>query len=86
MSKGKVLTMENNLYVNMTIQNEEFLTLWQNQKDKTQKRVSLPKDVFDFISQNAFEDFGIVQQAFSMEITKLVLIAKEHLEQEQLRK
>jgi hypothetical protein len=37
-------------------------------------------EVFEFASQKAFEDFGISQSSFSMEISKLILIAKEYIE------
>lgn len=37
-------------------------------------------EAFEFASQKAFEDFGISQSSFSMEISKLILIAKECIE------
>lgn len=37
---------------------------------------------FEFACQKAFEDFGISQSSFSMEISKLILIAKECIEKE----
>lgn len=37
-------------------------------------------EAMEFASQKAFEDFGISQASFSMEISKLILIAKECIE------
>jgi hypothetical protein len=34
----------------------------------------------DFANQKASEDFGMTSRSFSMEISKLILIAKETLE------
>ena len=75
--------MATNLYVNMTTENEEFLMKWKNEKDKKQQRISVPNDVFDFVSERAFKDFGIIQSAFSMEVVKLLLIAKETIEKQE---
>ncbi|MCZ3364409.1 hypothetical protein [Methanobacterium veterum] len=41
-------------------------------------------EAFEFASQKAFEDFGISQSSFSMEISKLILIAKECIEKEKI--
>ena len=74
--------MSINLFYNMeTLENEEFLQKWKK-SNKSQKRVSIMDEAFEFASQKAFEDFGISQSSFSMEISKLILIAKECIEKE----
>ena len=81
MSKKKNVSMAMNLVVNMTLENEEFLQKWEKD-EKEQKRVSLMKEAFDFINIKAFEDFGVTQSSFSKEVSKLILIAKDCLEEE----
>ena len=44
-----------------TLENEEFLQKWKK-SNKSQKRVSIMDEAFEFASQKAFEDFGITQQ------------------------
>lgn len=66
------------------ITNEKFLDLWNAEKNKKQKRVSMTEEAFNFVSQLAFDDFGMEQSAFSKEVTKLVLIAKECIENKKL--
>ncbi len=66
------------------IANEKFLELWNAEKNKKQKRVSMTEEAFNFVSQLAFDDFGMEQSAFSKEVTKLVLIAKECIENKEL--
>jgi hypothetical protein len=51
-----------------------------NPPKKTQKRVSIMQEAPDFANQKASEDFGMTSRSFSMEISKLILIAKETLE------
>jgi hypothetical protein len=38
------------------------------------------EETMEFASKKAFEDFGISQASFSMEISKLILIVKECIE------
>lgn len=73
------------LNVNMTIENDEFLNKWKN-SGKEQKRVSMLQEALDFVNQKAFDDFGITQSSFSMEVSKLILIAKDCLEKEKSNK
>lgn len=73
--------MAMNLNVIMTTENEEFLNKWKTQ-GKEQKRVSMMKDVHEFVNKRAFDDFGLEQSAYSKEVCKLLLIAKECLEKE----
>lgn len=62
-----------------TLENEKFLEKWKK-SNKSQKRVSIMDEAMEFASQKAFEDFGISQASFSMEISKLILIAKDCIE------
>jgi len=82
MTKKKKVSMAMAINVNMTLENEEFLEKWKAEDDKIQKRVSLTSEALNFINQCAFEDFGLTQSAFSKEVTKLILIAKDCLEKE----
>lgn len=71
-----------NLNVIMTPENEKFLEIWDSQK-KEQKRVSIIKEALTFVNQRAFDDFGLEQSAFSKEVSKLILIAKDCLEKQE---
>ena len=73
--------MATNLYVIMTTNNEDFMEQWKAQT-KTQKRVSLINEALDFVNTQAYKDFGLEQSAFSKEVSKLILIAKDCLKNE----
>jgi hypothetical protein len=67
------------LSVIMTQLNEEFLGKWNNSK-REQKRVTLMQEALEFANEQAFKDFGMGQSSFSMEVSKLILIAKDCIE------
>ena len=70
---SKVLT------VIMTELNDKFLEKWKA-SNREQKRVTLTDEALEFINEQAYKDFGIGQSSFSMEVTKLILVAKDCLE------
>ena len=82
MTKRKKINMSINLFYNMeTLENEEFLEKWKK-SNKSQKRVSIMDEAFEFASQKAFEDFGISQSSFELEISKLILTLRNVLRRE----
>ncbi len=65
----------------MTELNDIFQEKWKNSK-REQKRVTLMEEALEFVNEQAYKDFGMGQSSFSMEVSKLILIAKECLEKE----
>lgn len=63
----------------------EFLDRWKNtpKEEKEYVRVTMLTEAAEFLNKQAFEDFGMHQSAVSMEISKLVLIAKKCLEKKE---
>lgn len=63
----------------------EFLDRWENtpKEEKEYVRVTMLTEAAEFLNKQAFEDFGMHQSAVSMEISKLVLIAKKCLEKKE---
>lgn len=59
-----------------TMEEEEFMRIWNT--PKIQKRISIPKELLEFINNEAFKDYGITQSSFSKEVCKLILIAREN--------
>ncbi len=83
MSKKKIINVATFLNVNMPkIENTKFLTKWKVSK-KEQKRITIMQEALDFAEQRAFNDFGIIQSSLSMEVSKLILIAKDCLEKQE---
>lgn len=82
MTKKKILTMSKALNVIMTELNDNFLSKWKT-STKEQKRVTLIQEALDFANEQAFKDFGMGQSSFSMEVSKLILIAKDCLEKKE---
>ena len=80
-SKKKRIPMATNVNVIMTPENLKFMEKWDSQK-KEQKRVSIIEEVIPFINDRAYKDFGLEPSAFSKEVSKLILIAKECLEKQ----
>ena len=85
MPKKKILTMAKVLNDIMAEIDEKFLARWKDSK-KEQKRVTLMEEALDFANERAFKDFGMGQSSVSMEISKLVLIAKDCLEKQESNK
>jgi uncharacterized coiled-coil protein SlyX len=81
MSKEKMVCMASTLNVVMTELNDIFQEKWKNSK-REQKRVTLMEEALEFVNEQAYKDFGMGQSSFSMEVSKLILIAKECLEKE----
>ena len=78
MTKKKLLNMAKTLNVIMT--DENFIAKWKNDPEKKQRRITLTKEALDFASEQAFNDFGMGQSSLSMAVSKLILIAKDCLE------
>ena len=52
-----------------------------NDAEKILLRGTVTREAFDFLEEQAFRDFGMMKKgAVGMELTKLILIAKETLE------
>ena len=81
-SKKKRIPMATNVNVIMTPDNIKFMEKWDSQK-KEQKRVSVIEEILPFVNQRAFEDFGLEPSAFSKEVCKLLLIAKDCIEKQE---
>jgi hypothetical protein len=60
----------------------KFMDKWKNtpKEEKEYVRVTMLTEAAEFLNKQAFEDFGMHQSAVSMEISKLILIAKQCLE------
>jgi hypothetical protein len=69
------------LNVIMTEINDVFMEKWKNSK-REQKRVTIMEEALDFANEQAFKDFGMGQSSLSMEVSKLILIAKDCLEKQ----
>lgn len=70
------------LNVIMTEINDAFIEKWKSSK-REQKRVTIMEEALNFAEKRAFEDFGIGQSSLSMEVSKLILIAKDCLEKQE---
>lgn len=66
---------------NMDPENEEFMKRWKDDDEKEHVRVTLSKEAADFAIEKAPE-FGVGQSSLSLEISKLILIAKDCLEKQ----
>jgi hypothetical protein len=62
---------------------KELESRWNAEKDKVLVRATVTKDAADFLENMAFNDFGMMKKgALGMELTKLLLIAKDCLEKQ----
>lgn len=61
----------------------ELENLWNNDPEKVLIRGKVTKEASDFLQEEAFKDFGMLKKgAVGMELTKLILIAKDTLERQ----
>lgn len=62
---------------------KELEAKWTAEKDKVLVRATVTKEAAEFLEKMAFDDFGMMKKgALGMELTKLLLIAKECLEKQ----
>ena len=66
-----------NSYSTMTPIELKMVQKEYSESEKKQIRVSLPIELLEFIEQEAFKDFQYKKGSVGMELTKLILIAKE---------
>lgn len=70
-----------------TKQNSNIITEFENNWNNAEKvliRGKVTKEASDFLEEQAFKDFGMMKKgAIGMELTKLLLYAKECLEKEE---
>lgn len=56
---------------------------WNAEENKILVRATVMKEASDFLESMAFKDFGMMKKgALGMELTKLILIAKDCLEKQ----
>lgn len=67
----------------MTKENTAFKEKWQQDKEKEHVRVTILKEAAEFVGERAYKDFGLGQSSISLEISKLLMIAKECLEKQE---
>ena len=61
----------------------ELETLWNKDPEKVLIRGKVTKEASDFLQEEAFKDFGMLKKgAVGMELTKLILIAKNTIERQ----
>ena len=63
---------------------EEFMEKWKNtpKRNKEYIRATILEEAAEFLNKRAFEDFGMQQGSVSMELSKLILIARDCLEKQ----
>lgn len=63
----------------------EFMEQWKKtpKEEKEYIRATLLSEAAEYLNRKAFEDFGMHQAAVSMEVSKLILIAKDCLEKKE---
>ena len=67
-----------------TIEITELENKWNEDSNKVLVRGKVTKEASDFLEQEAFKDFGMMKKgAIGLELTKLILIAKETIERQQ---
>lgn len=77
------------VYVNRLMEiDKEFMKKWKEtpRENKESIRATLLKEAKIFLHKKAFEDFGIHQSSISMELSKLILIARDCLEKQEKKK
>lgn len=63
----------------------EFEVAWNADPNKVLIRGMITQEAADFLESEAFKDFGMMKKgAIGMELTKLLLIAKECIENKKL--
>jgi len=62
-----------------------FMEEWKDtpKDDKEYLRATILKEAAEYLNKKAFEDFGMHNAAVGMELSKLILIAKECLEKQE---
>jgi hypothetical protein len=73
--------MYNMQFFNMDPENAKLKKKWKKDEEKEHIRVTLLKEAADFAMDRAPE-FGVGQSILSLEISKLILIAKDCLEKQ----
>lgn len=63
------------------VDNNDVERIWK-ESNKTQIRVSIPSNLAEFIDDKASDDWKIDKAARAKEVTKLILIAKEKIDEE----
>ena len=66
----------------MSKEEENFETQWKNSK-KVMLSGMVPKDILDFVEQEAIKDFGIKKGARGMALTKLLEIARDCIKKQE---
>ena len=57
---------------------------WNAEENKILVRATVTKEASDFLESMAFNDFGMMKKgALGMELTKLILVAKDCLEKQE---
>lgn len=64
---------------------ETFMNLWKakTKDEKEYVRATILAEAAEYLNRKAFEDFGMHNAAVGMEISKLILIAKDCLEKQE---
>jgi hypothetical protein len=64
---------------------KEFLEKWKKtpQEHKENIRATILEEAAEFLNRKAFEDFGMQRGSVSMELSKLILIARDCLEKQE---
>ena len=73
------------IYVNSSMaKDKEFMEKWKRtpKENKEYIRATILDEAAEFLNKQAFEDFGMQQGSVSMELSKLILIAKDCLEKQ----
>lgn len=70
------------IIVSMTEENKEFADRWKKDDTKQHIRVTILGEAAEYVGKRAYDDFGLGQSSISLEISKLILIAKDCLEKE----
>lgn len=68
--------------VDMEIEDKKFKEKWQKDKEKEHIRVTIFSKAAEFVGTRAYNDFGLGQSSISLEISKLILIAQNCIENE----
>ena len=73
---------------NIMAKDKDFMLRWKNTPtdEKEYVRATILGEAAEYLNKKAFEDFGMHNAAVGMEISKLVLIAKDCLEKEKSKK
>jgi len=67
---------------------KEFLEKWKNtsKENKENIRATILEEAAEFLNKQAFEDFGMQRGSVSMELSKLILIARDCIEKQEKKK